>query len=96
MYSPKQSSFRRSMISVVATCLALAGPCYAVTPVWTSSVGGDFLDAGNWNLGVPDVADSANFNNELTGTVEFSASHVTQDLFMRNTSGTIIALCSPS
>jgi hypothetical protein len=70
-------------------CLALTGPCYAATTTWNQAVGGDFLDAGNWGSGLPGVGDSANFNNNLTGTVEFSASTTTQDLFLQNTAGTI-------
>ena len=61
----------------------------AVTTSWNQLVDGDFLNAGNWDNGLPGASDSANFNNDFTGTVEFGSSHTTQDLFLQNSTGTI-------
>ncbi|MEZ6191049.1 MAG: hypothetical protein R3C45_07120 [Phycisphaerales bacterium] len=81
--------FGLSLASALAASLALAGPGYGITTTWNQLVDGNFLDAGNWDNGLPGAADSANFNNEFTGTVEFSSTYTTQDLFLQNTSGVI-------
>ena len=81
-------------LSVVAYVLVAAfylSPSYAITTVWTGGAApdDDFLNAGNWTMGVPGPSDSGAFNNDLTDTITFSASVDTQDLFLQNTSGTI-------
>ena len=61
----------------------------AITSVWNQTVEEDFLNSANWTAGVPGATDSANFNNNFDDTVTFSGSIDTQDLFLRNTSGTV-------
>ncbi|MDC0936795.1 hypothetical protein OAS39_10955 [Pirellulales bacterium] len=68
----------------------------AVSTVWTGADGEDFLADGNWTLGAPGEQDSGIINNDFDGAVLFSDSTTTQDLFLRNTAGTITLDVDPS
>ncbi|MEZ6191060.1 MAG: hypothetical protein R3C45_07175 [Phycisphaerales bacterium] len=77
---------------VAVAAVALLGqtePACAVNTVWSQSVGGTFQDSGNWTAGAPVAGDTGIINNNLNHTIEFSGSVDTQDLFLRNTAGTI-------
>lgn len=83
-------------LAAVVLGMFFSSQCLAVTTSWNQLVDGDFLNAGNWDNGLPGVSDSANFNNDFTGTVEFASSHTTQDLFLQNTAGTITLDIDPN
>lgn len=62
----------------------------AGSTVWDGPPDGDFLSAANWTLGAPGSDDSAIFNNNFNDSAVFSGTATTQDLFLRNTAGSII------
>lgn len=68
----------------------------ALSTVWTGPTNGDFLSDANWSLGAPESGDTAIFNNNFNGNVAFSGAIDTQDLFLRNSTGTITFDVDPS
>jgi hypothetical protein len=66
-----------------------AADAAAVSTVWNGPDIGDFLADANWSLGAPESGDTAIFNNNFNGTVAFSDSVDTLDLFLRNSAGMI-------
>lgn len=86
------AKFNAPCTAAAVAAVAVIGhvePAQAVNTVWNQSVGGTFQDSGNWSLGAPVAGDTGIINNNLNDTIEFSGSVDTQDLFLRNTSGTI-------
>ena len=86
--------FRRDVVWLIV--LVGAAESHAASTMWIGPNNGNFLADANWTLGAPKAGDSAIFNNNFDGTVTFSGSMDTMDLFARNTAGTITLCVDPA
>ena len=70
---PSHAVVRALSMTMGAIGLLAGSPAQGGDSFWTSSANGTFSDPGNWNPGVPGALDSANFDNNATYTVSWSA-----------------------
>src|SRR3989338_1203062 len=63
--------------------------CEAADSYWTNSSGGDFTNAANWSNGVPTEVDNANFTNNATYQVDWTATVTNANAYLNPNSGTI-------
>jgi len=70
---PSHAVVRALSMTMGAIGLLAGSPAQGGDSFWTSSANGTFSDPGNWSPGVPGALDRANFDNNATYTVSWSA-----------------------
>src|ERR1051325_8211904 len=86
----------RGIILLFVGILLMCHPVHAADSYWTNSAGGTFSTPGNWNPGVPTAADNANFTNNASYTVSWSANAANANAYFNPAGGTVIQDISAS